>query len=62
MLQFLSHRFCINNKKPGRESCDVFVLALCASRYLGRLSVQVPAQALMLAQSLGRARESGRIL
>ena len=33
MFLFLSHRFCADNKKPGRESCGAFLLAFCASRY-----------------------------
>jgi hypothetical protein len=37
MLLFLSHRFCADNKKPGRESCEAFLLAFCASRYSGCL-------------------------
>ena len=37
MLLFLSHRFCVDNKKPGRESCEVFLLTFCASRYSGCL-------------------------
>ena len=37
MFLFLSHRFCAGNKKPGRESCEAFLLAFCASRYSGCL-------------------------
>jgi len=33
MFLFLSHRFCADNKKPGRESCGAFLFAFCASRY-----------------------------
>ena len=44
MFLFLSHRFCADNKKPGRESCGAFFW-LSALVGIRAASVEVPAQA-----------------
>src|SRR5215831_18998308 len=44
MLLFLSHRFCADNKKPGRESCEVF-LWLSVLVGIRAALVEVPAEA-----------------
>jgi len=60
MLLFLSHRFCADNKKPGRESCGACLLAFCASRYseLPRLRYRLKRLVIPMIRAWARKRQS----